>query len=501
MKPTDFQLPFPAYRAGQLEWALEAAHSPERFALMVLPTGAGKSLTYMTAARIYMGDRENARVVVLTSSRGLQDQLQHDFDGLADVRGMANYPCLEVGGVCADAPCVQGESCMRRDNDCLYFDAVKRAAAARMVSTNYSFYLHSLRQRSIGRFDLIIADEAHDLEEWVRGHWSVDVKPEELEWAAGVVGKALPRWSQDLRAWKSWASEVVGLAAASPMPRTMLPLIEELRKLGAVKGEAGWWCEAEEERGLRATPLDLKPFIAQVFSGAGKVILSSATLTPKMVEDWGVGEEEMVVIEADSPFPIASRPIYMMDGAPRVNHRATEAELLVWARKIDLVIGARPGRRGIVHTVSYQRANYLAQRSDHRGRIIVAGNGRGTKQAVEEYRRRAGAVMLSPALGTGWDFPGDQCRFQVLGKVPYPDSRDPREKAIFGASPNLASRMAATQIVQCYGRGVRGRGDWCETFLCDGNFGWFLRTYRDLLPKWFRGAVSRRQSIPAPIGG
>jgi hypothetical protein len=35
-------------------------------------------------------------------------------------------------------------------------------------------------------------------------------------------------------------------------------------------------------------------------------------------------------------------------------------------------------------------------------------------------RRKAPAFLVSPSMTTGWDFPYDQCRWQIIAKVPIP---------------------------------------------------------------------------------
>ena len=58
---------------------------------------------------------------------GLGDQIGRDFPAAADVRGMRNYECLDDGGTCEDAPCLDGGFCSLREMGCLYFDAIRKA--------------------------------------------------------------------------------------------------------------------------------------------------------------------------------------------------------------------------------------------------------------------------------------------------------------------------------------------------------------------------------------
>src|SRR5687768_2585768 len=54
------------------------------------PPGIGKSMIAWYLARLL-----GARTVILTATKGLQDQYMGDFRwvGMRDIRGMGNYPC------------------------------------------------------------------------------------------------------------------------------------------------------------------------------------------------------------------------------------------------------------------------------------------------------------------------------------------------------------------------------------------------------------------------
>ena len=50
--PRDLDLPFDYFRPGQLEMAETLAAADERFSVLSAPTGSGKSLIYMTLAKL-----------------------------------------------------------------------------------------------------------------------------------------------------------------------------------------------------------------------------------------------------------------------------------------------------------------------------------------------------------------------------------------------------------------------------------------------------------------
>ena len=107
-------------------------------------------------------------------------------------------------------------------------------------------------------------------------------------------------------------------------------------------------------------------------------------------------------------------------------------------------------------------------------------------------------VMVSPSMTTGVDLPYDDCRYQILGKVPYPDTRNKIVKARVQEDPEYGAYIAAQQLVQAVGRGVRSKDDWCENFIIDSNIGWFMKRHKNFMPNWFLTSYQKSNTIPKP---
>ena len=87
--------------------------------------------------------------------------------------------------------------------------------------------------------------------------------------------------------------------------------------------------------------------------------------------------------------------------------------------RIDEIVGGRPNRKGIIHTVSYPRAREIMKRSKHRRRMRTH-NTRSTEEAVAMFKQsRDPLVLVSPSVEQGFDFPLDECRFQIIAKLPF----------------------------------------------------------------------------------
>ena len=127
---------------------------------------------------------------------------------------------------------------------------------------------------------------------------------------------------------------------------------------------------------------------------------------------------------------------------------------------------------------------------------------RGDVEGQVEMFKRADppAVLVSPAMATGFDFPGDVCRYQIIGKLAYPDTRNRITKARSKGDVDYGAYIAMQELIQAVGRAVRDKEDWAESFIIDDNVGWFMKRYgRTFSPFWFREAFVKQAMVPVAM--
>jgi len=162
----------------------------------------------------------------------------------------------------------------------------------------------------------------------------------------------------------------------------------------------------------------------------------------------------------------------------------------------DQIVRARQDRKGITHTVSYKRRNMLIEGSEFAKKMVIHDS-RTAKSAVEQFKAAGpGALLVSPAMTTGYDFPMTACEYQIILKIPFPDSRSPVVKARTAADKDYPAYIAMQELVQAVGRGMRSMDDQCEVFVLDDNASWFMSKYRHFAPAWFLQAYRRVETIP-----
>ena len=176
IKPADIGLLVDDWRNNQLEAIESCVYGSKRFVGMCAPTGWGKSIALIGA-----GILSGKRTLILTSSKGLQNQYSKEFQSLniLDIRGKANYSCraTEVGGEfydgsqarsVAEGPCQFGEECGLRSYGCIYYDKVNAAKYRKLVVANYAAWISSnMYTEGWGKFDVICMDEADTAEGWL----------------------------------------------------------------------------------------------------------------------------------------------------------------------------------------------------------------------------------------------------------------------------------------------------------------------------------------------
>jgi ATP-dependent DNA helicase DinG len=532
--PADLGFPekFASWRPDQVHAIDRTIRSKKRFIGAVAPTGFGKTL-YGVA--ISLLTPEVNRALYLTSSKGLQDQIGSEFHalGLVDVRGQRNYPCdaIESTGQltkyrrhrgyvgCDSGPCHAGVRCgLAPDKQtpyvrpaCKYYGAVFDARESNLVSTNYAMHFAAgAYSQGLGDFDLIILDEAHDADKQLEAFLSFEITSDDLN---VLRGKNLE--SAELADWKKWADHHFFKLASQIEQRELMPPdnsegVQEMRKLKAVLGKLGrlrdiapgdWILELD--RTAKFSPLKVSKYAEEhLFRKAKKVILTSATLTRKTLQLLGIPLEESELLEFKSSFPINRRPVIAVETTPSVtvNVRMHDSTKHLWMRRIDRLIDSRRDRKGIIHTVSYARMKDLYAASEHRDLMMTHEPGN-TLTTIRAFKEHIGpCILVSPSVVTGYDFPGDECRYQIIGKVPIPDMRGRINEIRNQTDKELKYYLAMQALVQACGRGMRSADDWCETLIIDDTFGtWFWQRARKHAPKWFSEAIDYVDSYPEPL--
>ena len=510
---------FPSWYEGQdatVSRMLDWYYSPARFLGMAAPTGSGKSLNALLLAKL-----SEARTAIITATKGLQEQYLIDA-GLVDgviVKGQNNFPCPLVPPLRADdGPCHEGIPCpLAKSDGCPYRVQLKRALDSNLIITNYAYYLAQTNFSSgLGDIDLLILDEGHlvfaQMENFLQIYISrTDVKS---------IGLTFPTVTDNWNSWRLWADVSLphardrlssldggiremrsfgGRAIPGSLSRAYRTVKSVVARLSSMSDACGEWVIQQYAHSFRFTPLWVAGYGSSLFRDVPKVVIMSAILTPKAVDGLGIPSDNgsRAWLEVDSYFPPANTPIWHIPTA-RINYQTDGYGMTLWLSRIDQIIQRRLDRKGIVFTVSYDRARLLMQRSRFKD-IMFCHSTDDVGYVVDRFKKaRPPAVLVSPTVTTGWDFPG--LNYIVVGKVPYPDTKDAVVHARHEQDDEWSSFTAMETVVQSSGRGTRSSDARCEVLITDDNWRWFYPRYRKYAPKWFQDRVrGSLNSVPDPL--
>jgi Rad3-related DNA helicase len=531
-EPSALGLPerFVGWRPGQEDAALRAVESTKRFVAIAAPCGMGKSMAYVAAALL-----SGERTAFLTSTRGLENQIYTDFheSGLFDIRGQGNYPCLYKTDIenaagthqnsigCDEGPCHGGMKCELKEGGCTYFDALRTARQSKLLSTNYSYWMHQQEHGGgLGGFGMLILDESHDAVSQLGNYLAVELFPADLD----ILGEdrfpehnAFEPWKVCSRVWldrarsqREYLEAAVKGGLADGDSRQAVRQVKHLkkleRKLAQLSSAQGDWVFQVMRRGpsgsvvARFDPVWPADYAERrLFCGIKKVVLTSATIRPKTLELLGIPSASVDFQEYPSSFPVQRRPVYFVPSV-RMDKRATPEHIRAWISKIDAIIRPRLKTKGIIHCVSYNRMHQIERMSEFREHMFLH-NTSDAQSIIERFKRAsAPAILVSPSVGTGYDFADGLARWQLIVKTPFPDTRDLVTKARTKKDSDFPMFSAMQELVQISGRIVRSESDWGETLIVDDNFGdWFWPKYKHFAPNWFSQSVQFCKVIPKPL--
>lgn len=545
LTPADYALPstFTSWRPIQQEAIEQAIYGPERFQALACPTGSGKSLIVMSVARI-----TGYRTVILTGTKGLQDQYLREYgqdwraqqvarrlgveptqaqsETLIDIRGKSNYRCHDNQSLtCLDGPKTGCRAC--GSPKCPYTATLTRARQFPIVVTNYAYWFNINRRGSglepvIGTkypIDLLVLDEAHLAPEELSSFLAIRIYEREVR---DLLHTACPD-TDSFSGWLQFAREyatTIKLDAEEHAkklkergPKATRAEIDTQHKRESLSGRInqlaetpadGWVCESQTH-GRAGKRWEFDPIWPGMYAGRAlfraipHVLLLSATIRPKTLNLLGIPAAESAFREWPRIFPPHRSPVYHIPTV-RMNWRTTAADMEKWVARIDEIIASRLGRKGIIHTVSYDRQAYLLAHSKFAQHMMGNTSDPSSPRAsdvVHAFKRSAApSILCSPSFSTGWDFPGSECEWQIITKIPFPHSQSKVMRARIAKDPAYLNYLAMQDLVQTCGRGMRSEHDRCETIIVDDNIGWFMGRARFLAPDWF--TVRKMAQLPAP---
>lgn len=222
-----------------------------------------------------------------------------------------------------------------------------------------------------------------------------------------------------------------------------------------------------------------------LFNNGNKFLFMSASMIPSLIaETMGIREGDYSVYEAENDFDPNRNPVWVRPVGYITNNRPHIDRIV---RYIDNHLD-NTTFKGIIHTSSDSQTEEILSLTRHRNRMIWpkgklrAAMIQGYKDAPVESK----PVLISAGLYEGQDFPDDQCRWQIICKVPYAGLGSPHIAARRKERPDIYRLEALQKIQQGCGRGMRSKDDWCINTILDATVIGLYESMGDKLSTKFR---------------
>lgn len=493
----------------------------EKFVIAEIPTGVGKSDIAVTLAKTC------GSAYIATSLNVLIDQYVGDFKDDPDfrhVKGAGNYECADGYDNCregVDDNCefsCEEEGEINLKSICPYKNKRNNAIKSPIALTNLTYFAIAMTHPSSKwqTRKLSILDESHNLANEILGLVSVNIYDKVLTEISSMYKiKTYAGFSKykfgDRVDIADYASFIVKIknnfdefikANDDVGGDQMNKLIEKLKDVvGKINyffrsydDDVEWIITLEEDvyKTTRYPKLVARPLHAAYFAQkfffeiqSQQYLMQSATIIDGGMYAKELGIDSYKYIVEGSPFNINQfRPVFCMNTGV-MTYKEINDTIPKAAKDIDLLMACYKGKRGLIHTTSYDNQKKLEERLKHNPRCLFMTT-TNKREMLELFDTTEDAVLFSPALTEGFDGKGDKLRFQVLLRIPYPSLGDMRIKVKKDLDQAWYLYETKKPIIQAVGRGMRSEADWCDFYVLDSGFEKFVSRN---MPREFQNTV------------
>jgi Rad3-related DNA helicase len=423
------------------------------------PTASGKT----RIAKTIMDWADSGAYIVPTNV--LVDQVRSECTDLQTIARRDTFKCEERQTEC---PVLRRSRC----RGCCYNAAVARIRAADKIVVNFHMYL-SLKLYN----KVLVVDEAHTLLPMLAEANQVKIWRHRYRYPSGRMHVA------DVLAWMESYLET----------REDEFLAEAYQTVRRMKDYALVEVVQENYRGRREEVLRVVPNTAHGMppvmwpKAVRKIVLMSATINEKEIEELGLHTKRVCYIDSDSPIPAANRMFYV-NSVGNMGMKYEDVTIPLAVQEINRLLTQHPDK-GLIHAPYRLVEKLRAHLTDPRFMWHERHDKREMLQQFRDSPPESGRVLIASGMYEGVDLPHDAARWQVIVKVPYLSLGDEAVKKKADKDAKWYAWEAIKQVVQAAGRISRTPDDFGETYILDSNFTRLYRSNTELFPPFFRPSV------------
>jgi len=519
-----------------INFALECfLEQGKKIVIIEAGTGVGKSAIGLTVGRYIQEhmpiDPKNefeSGSYFLTTQKILQEQYVKDFGcpgKMKSVKSSTNYQCeFDRQSTCAESlralkVAEKGSAFWKKCVfDCSYKKAKEGFLGSPESVTNFPYFLAETQYSGkIKARQLLVVDEAHNVPTELSKFIEVTVTE---RFAKRMLKLDIPVLSSQVQAitWvrdtyapklKSYAKHVESMLDKYQGLREKLKEFANLAKqydlldkhmckisrFLEIYDKDNWVFNIVPADGRSGQKIEFKPidvsYYAEdmLFQMGEKIIMMSATIldADALCEMLGLDRDQVGFISMPSPFPVKHRPVFSA-AIGKMSAAEIDKTLPKLAEAVKAILEQHKDEKGIIHCHTFKIAKYLKY-NVHDKRLLIHNSDNREDVFQKHLKSKTPTVLLSPSMTEGVDLFGENSRFQILCKVPYPYLGDKLIRKRMNKWKWWYPLQTAKTIVQAVGRSVRSHDDYAVTYILDADWDYFYSRNRSFFPDGFKASL------------
>jgi Rad3-related DNA helicase len=240
---------------------------------------------------------------------------------------------------------------------------------------------------------------------------------------------------------------------------------------------------------IRLTPTDISEAPPMFWPReVKKIVLMSATIGPKDIEQMGLGKRRVIYIDCKSPIPRGNRPIITLNTVS-VNRQNMDTAVVKLAQEIQGIADYHAGEKGLVHA-TYQLATHLSTILDDSRYIFHNRHNKAEKyREFRESPPEFGKILVASGMYEGIDLPEDLGRWQAIAKVPWMSLGNPAIRYLAERDPEWFHWETLKVLIQACGRICRTPTDHGITYILDSSVNRLFEEAVYMMPQWWLDAI------------